>query len=127
MTLDDLTPTVYDRWPNARLNTSTWPLNHALPDPSAWRNETSVDSIFDWGERYGRTRRPIFAKVPIPYSTLFNTAPKAGMDSTYIPGTSPPKQFHVVLNESTFNPELFDRIPYQHNWWISDFPLQRWE
>lgn len=67
MTSDDLTPIVYDRWPNSRLNTSTWPLNHSLPDPSAWRNETSVDNIFGWGERYGRTQRPIFAKVPIRY------------------------------------------------------------
>lgn len=86
---EPLSVTVYDRWPNARLNTSTWPLNHSLPNPSAWRNETSVDDIFGWGERYGRTRRPIFAKVPVPYSTLFNTTPKAGMDSAYILGISP--------------------------------------
>lgn len=72
MTLDDLTPTLNDRWPNARLNTSTWPLNHALPDPSAWRNETSVDNISGWGERYGRTRRPIFAKVLYQYHTVYS-------------------------------------------------------
>lgn len=89
MTLDDLTPIVYDRWPNARLNTSKWPENHSLPDLSAWRNETSVDDIFGWGERYGRTRRPIFAKVPIRYNTLFNATPGEGVDSAYILGTSP--------------------------------------
>lgn len=89
MTLDDLTPIVYDRWPNARLNTSTWPENHSLPDPSAWPNKTSVDDIFGWGERYGRTRRPIFAKVPTRYNTLFNATPGAFMDSAYILGTPP--------------------------------------
>lgn len=89
MTLDDLTPIVYDRWPNARLNTSKWPENHSLPDPSSWRNKTSVDDIFGWGERYGRTRRPIFAKVPTRYNTLFNATPGAFMDSAYILGTPP--------------------------------------
>lgn len=89
MTLDDLTPIVYNRWPNASLNTSTWPHNHSLPDPSTWRNKTSVDDIFGWGEQFGRTRRPIFAKVPIPYNTLFNTTSEADMDSAYVLGTSP--------------------------------------
>jgi hypothetical protein len=75
MNADELAPLVYTRWPNARtegteipgqqIGVNGWDGDVPGPSPAEWLNSTVVDSLFRWGEKYGR-RPPVFQLVGYP-------------------------------------------------------------
>ena len=86
---DELKPMVYSQWPSGNgtaMNTTGWPVGFGIPYYPSWLNQTPVDDLFGFGEKYGR-RHPVFSRLPIPYNTVLNST---GMyiDSIYILATS---------------------------------------
>ena len=65
-------------------NSTNWPdkFNWLIPQYPSFNNETAVDDIFGWGEKYGR-RAPMFSKLPQPFKSVFNTT-ALETDSIYI-------------------------------------------
>ena len=71
----EIAPLVYSTWPNATtnpLNSSNWPNSYGIPTAPSWLNQTPVDDLFGFGEKYNR-RPPVFPKFPIPYNTVLNS------------------------------------------------------
>ena len=63
---------VYSRWPAAANSTNdgmAWPAG--IPSYPSWLNQTNVDDVFGFGERYGR-RSPVFQTKPPPYNSVLN-------------------------------------------------------
>ncbi|KFA50027.1 hypothetical protein S40293_06833 [Stachybotrys chartarum IBT 40293] len=98
---DELAPLVYTTWPNSN-NSATgvgdqligrpgW--DGQVPPPlkengqKEYLNETDVDDIFRWGERYGR-RPPVFQLYPSNYNLLTNSS-VSDSDALYMLGKSP--------------------------------------
>ncbi|KAI0470683.1 hypothetical protein GGR56DRAFT_683754 [Xylariaceae sp. FL0804] len=92
MNASELAPLVYTTWPDARTEGTEIPGQKIgvedwyadVPEPSAteWLNDTVVDDIFHWGEKYGR-RPPVFQLYPIDYNMITNTT-VSDSDSIYI-------------------------------------------
>lgn len=93
---------------------TTWP---------SWLNETPVDDLFGFGEKYGR-RHPVFSKLPRPYNTVLNTTGWF-TDSIYMLATSATgnytmcsmkasmttqcsTQYHASLSGGTMNAQCED-------------------
>ncbi|KAI1344660.1 hypothetical protein F5Y15DRAFT_136 [Xylariaceae sp. FL0016] len=89
---DELAPLIYTEWPNARtedteipgqkIGVDDWYTDVPVESDSEWLNQTVVDDIFLWGEKYGR-RPPVFQLYPIPYNMITNTT-VISSDSLYI-------------------------------------------
>ncbi|KAI4245657.1 MAG: hypothetical protein LQ352_006535 [Teloschistes flavicans] len=89
MTEDELAPLVYSQWPlgnGSAMNVAGWPNVFDIPKWPSWLNQTPVDDLFRFGEKYGR-RPPVFSKLPIPYNIVANTTGWYA-DSIYILATS---------------------------------------
>lgn len=86
MTKIELMPIIYRMWPftnSSLLSSVNWVDDVPLyPD---WLNNTSVDDIFGFGERYQR-RPPIFPRLPGPFNILLNHTGGAAAfaDSIYL-------------------------------------------
>ena len=105
MTKEDLAPMVVNLWPGFNTtnngtapNLTNYPKLYKMPMYPDWLNETTVDDLFGFGEKYGR-RMPIFPKIPLPFNTVlnettpFNTDPRDPnqlylVDSIYVLATS---------------------------------------
>ncbi|KAL9578495.1 MAG: hypothetical protein Q9212_005682 [Teloschistes hypoglaucus] len=86
---DELKPLVYSLWPmgnGTAMNVTGWPGSFDLPAWPSWLNQTTVDDLFEFGEKYGR-RPPVFPKLPIPFNTVLNDTGWY-TDSIYILATS---------------------------------------
>lgn len=94
VTDDEISPLVFDRWPEHSKWTKTheWlldpdiPPNASIPIYPNYPNKTMIDDIFHWGPKYGpHSYPPIFPKTPITYNTLFNvTAPIEATSANYL-------------------------------------------
>ncbi|KAL8824532.1 MAG: hypothetical protein Q9191_004994 [Dirinaria sp. TL-2023a] len=89
MQREELKPMVFSEWPAGKgpaTNLTGWPTSQAIPKWPNWLNRTTVDDLFEFGEKYGR-RPPVFSKLPLPYNTVSNDT---GMyiDTIYILATS---------------------------------------
>ena len=65
---------VVSQWPahnNTKFNVTAYSTETDIPSNSSWLNATAVDSVFGFGERYGR-RSPIFPILPQPFNTILN-------------------------------------------------------
>ena len=74
VTEGELAPLVYTHWPNAThkpLNATEWPTNHGVPAYPSYVNQTSVDDLFEFGEKYNRIP-PVFSRLPAAYNTVLN-------------------------------------------------------
>ena len=74
VTKDELAPLVYTQWPNAThkpLNASEWPTKHGVPAYPSYVNQTSVDDLFEFGQKYNRIP-PVFSRFPAAYNTVLN-------------------------------------------------------
>lgn len=83
MTPEELNPLVYTSWPSTKSSHhdgTEWPVG--VPSYPDWLNSTAVDSIFSFGQRYGR-RPPVFQVLPSPYQTVLNHTGEAP-DSIYV-------------------------------------------
>ncbi|KAL8713150.1 MAG: hypothetical protein Q9220_002671 [cf. Caloplaca sp. 1 TL-2023] len=70
----ELAPIVHSQWPsgnNTQMSVTSWPGGFDIPSWPHWLNQTSVDDLFEFGEKYGR-RHPVFPKLPMPYNTVLN-------------------------------------------------------
>ncbi|KAL8764724.1 MAG: hypothetical protein Q9194_006878 [Teloschistes cf. exilis] len=86
---DELTPLVYSQWPmgnGTATNFKGWPNSFDIPKWPSWLNQTPVDDLFGFGEKYGR-RPPVFPKLPKPYNAVLNDTGWY-TDSIYILATS---------------------------------------
>ncbi len=81
---DELSPMVYESWPDVNdvLDMTDFPNGFDIPPYPSWLNQTSVDDVFGFGEKYGR-RHPVFPKLPMPYNTVLNHS-GSFTDSLYI-------------------------------------------
>lgn len=83
---DELSPILYEKWSAAKkkpLNASEWPDNHNFTEAPRKLNN-GLDDIFGFGvER----PPPVFAKLPLPFNTIFNFS-NPGRDSLYLLATS---------------------------------------
>ncbi|PGH13097.1 hypothetical protein AJ80_06469 [Polytolypa hystricis UAMH7299] len=88
MSKDEISPLVYDTWPNAHLNTTTWGRNQTgVPPFPSWLNSTVVDDIFGFGQERGQ-RPPVFSKLPLGYNTLTNVTNLPPANAMYLLGTA---------------------------------------
>lgn len=73
MNKSELSPLIYNTWPDADFNATSWmsspPDN--IPVFPSWLNSTVVDDIFGFGEKYGQ-RPPVFGKFPEANNTILN-------------------------------------------------------
>lgn len=72
---EELTPIVYSQWPSGNgtaMNVTGWPAGFDIPSYPSWLNQTPVDDLFGFGEKYGR-RHPVFSKLPKAYNTVLNS------------------------------------------------------
>ncbi|KAJ5151968.1 hypothetical protein N7492_010263 [Penicillium capsulatum] len=87
MSKEELTPLVYDEWPNSHFNATSY--NSLLPDDiprkPSWLNRTVVDPLFGFGEKYGQ-RPPVFGKLPEPNNTLVNASSLWPANAVYLLG-----------------------------------------
>ncbi|KAI4197897.1 MAG: hypothetical protein LQ350_005656 [Teloschistes chrysophthalmus] len=86
---DELNSLVYSLWPmgnGTAMNVTGWPGSFDIPVWPSWLNQTPVDDLFEFGEKYGR-RPPVFPKLPIPFNTVLNDTGRY-TDSIYILATS---------------------------------------
>lgn len=92
---------VYSKWPEYRQDdpetASKYP--DIIPKYPSWLNETSVDDLFEFGERYGR-RHPVFQKLPIPYNSIVNVT-GSFIDSIYVLITSPDSTYMLCSMRAT--------------------------
>ncbi|KAJ5158869.1 uncharacterized protein N7500_008520 [Penicillium coprophilum] len=94
MTKEELSPLVYSSWPGVHdFNSTTW--NSAPPKELSnlplWRNRTVVDSLFQFGPKYGQIP-PIFGKYPLPYNTILHTTFVWSVNAMYLLGATPPSK-----------------------------------
>ncbi|KAI4128462.1 MAG: hypothetical protein LQ347_004172 [Umbilicaria vellea] len=87
-----MAPLVYSLWPNfihegKLFNASLYPNDYNIPLYPDFMNETTVDDLFEWGEKYGR-RPPMFPKLPQEFNTVLNVSGWYA-DSIYLLGKSP--------------------------------------
>ncbi|KAL8687386.1 MAG: hypothetical protein Q9218_006424 [Villophora microphyllina] len=89
MRKEELAPIVYSQWPmgnGTAMNVTGWPVGFGIPTWPSWLNQTPVDDLFGFGEKYGR-RHPVFSKLPVPYNTVINSTGWF-TDSIYVLATS---------------------------------------
>ena len=118
MTEEDMTPMVLNMWPGFNTtnngtapNATNYPLLYKFPMYPDWLNNTVVDDIFGFGEKYGR-RMPIFPKLPIAFNTIINETTPFNTDP------SDPNQVYLVdsmyvlakTNASTDSPYMLCSI-----------------
>ncbi|KAF4120470.1 hypothetical protein GMORB2_2908, partial [Geosmithia morbida] len=101
MDAEELAPLIYTTWPdstneatgvgNQVVGHSAWqdevPQAYDADGKADYLNETVLDSIFEWGERYGR-RPPVFQLYPSDYNLVTNSTIYMG-DAIYLLGKSP--------------------------------------
>lgn len=91
MNEEELAPLIYSEWPaykNTNQSNMTQFLSDVkIPTTPDWLNETIVDDLFEFGEKYNR-RPPLFPKYPKPYNTLLNST-LVYADSLYLLAGSP--------------------------------------
>lgn len=64
--------------------TPQYPVGYDIPVHPSWLNETAVDDIFEFGEKYGR-RSPVFPIIPEAFNTILNfSSYPVESDSLYI-------------------------------------------
>ena len=89
MSEQDLAPMVMSHWPayvGKTLNVTEYNmgLGKEVPNNSSWLNSTVVDSIFGFGDQYGR-KPPIFPILPKQFETILNyTSFPVNTDSLYV-------------------------------------------
>lgn len=73
MNESEISPLVYDTWPDADFNATSWMASppENIPRAPSWLNSTVVDNIFGFGEKYGQ-RPPIFGTLPEANNTISN-------------------------------------------------------
>ncbi|KAI9746995.1 MAG: hypothetical protein M1835_002268, partial [Candelina submexicana] len=76
MSEKELEPIIYTKWPGSHGNfTNTdlniWPQQVPVVTDTEWLNETAVDDVFGFGEKYNR-RPPVFPKLPLMHNTIMN-------------------------------------------------------
>ncbi|KAI2735534.1 hypothetical protein DTO013E5_9287 [Penicillium roqueforti] len=92
MTKDELKPLVYSTWPGGhKFNMTTWSTSPPddIPRAPSWLNRTVVDSLFQFGPKYGQVP-PVFGKYPLPYNTILNTTGPWPANAIYLLGATPP-------------------------------------
>ncbi|KXG45649.1 uncharacterized protein PGRI_034160 [Penicillium griseofulvum] len=98
MTKKELSPLIYSSWPGHKFNVSAWPVAD-IPHPPSWLNRTVVDSLFQFGPKYGQVP-PIFGKYPLPYNTILNGTGPFPANAVYLLGATPPP-----VDNNTHTPE----------------------
>lgn len=92
MTKDELSPLIYTEWPNTSypFSPTNWSVTPPpdIPRYPSWLNQTVVDDLFGFGEKYGQ-RPPVFGKYPKPYNSITNTTGLWPTDAIYLLGASP--------------------------------------
>ena len=89
MSTDELKPMILDLWPGfngTKPNATNYPTGYDIPLRPSWLNQTSVDDLFGFGEKYNR-RHPVFPKIPLAFNTIHNITDLES-DSLYVLGTS---------------------------------------
>ena len=84
-------------------NATNYPDGYSIPPRPSWLNETKVDDLFGFGEKYGR-RHPVFPKLPKPFNTVLNTTDLES-DSVYILATSPDRAYMLCSIRSWMSPD----------------------
>ncbi|RLM00332.1 hypothetical protein CFD26_108040 [Aspergillus turcosus] len=88
MTADELTPLVYERWPQGHnFDPLTWDFEGYSNVPGDWYNRTVVDDIFEWDPK--QQIPPVFGKLPKPYNTITNTTGTWPTNAIYLLGAAP--------------------------------------
>jgi hypothetical protein len=94
---EHLAPLIFETWNITQepLNHTTWPaqLEFSESHPSPFLGGTTLDDIFEWGEKYGDSAwPPVFMKYPQAFNTMVNgtggTGQPYGRTSIYILGKS---------------------------------------
>jgi hypothetical protein len=90
-----LAPLIFEKWrlTNETLNHTSWPAQLQFTDthPSPYLGGTSLDDIFEWGEKYGDySWPPVFMRLPQAFNTMVNgtggDGQSYGRSSVYILG-----------------------------------------
>ncbi len=113
MTVEELKPVVYTLWPAtnpSRHDRVYWPAG--VPSYPDWLNSTAVDSIFGFGESYGR-RPPVFQVLPTPYNTVLNHTGEAP-DSIYILASTANASYMMCSLRASLSVDCSTR--YQASW-----------
>lgn len=108
MQKEELVPMVFSEWPAANAtNLTGWPTSVGVPTWPSWLNETSVDDLFSFGEKYSR-RSPVFSKLPLPFNTVANFSGWYA-DSIYILATSATDEYTMCSLKTSLTAECSTR------------------
>lgn len=113
MTAEELNPLVYTLWPSTKTSQHdgmNWPAG--VPSYPDWLNSTAVDSIFGFGQNYGR-RPPVFQVLPSPYNTVLNHTGE-GPDSIYILASTANASYMMCSLRASLSVDCSTR--YQASW-----------
>lgn len=91
----ELAPIVYNTWPNAEKDLTSWLApSSAIRAHATTQNTTVVDEIFGWNGNDNTTTLnwpPVFGKMPIPFNTVTNhTSSQWGRPAIYLLGQGGP-------------------------------------
>ncbi|GAQ07503.1 hypothetical protein ALT_4824 [Aspergillus lentulus] len=93
MTEEELTPLVYERWPDVHnFNSLTWDYEGHKNVPVDWFNRTVVDDLFGWDPNANaqiKQTPPVFGKLPIANNTITNSTGFWPTNAIYILGAAP--------------------------------------